>query len=141
MPTINEVTTLEVKDNVAVLTLNSPPVNALSANVREGLNGKDFTLFQKVMESEKFWCKTTCAERLSFEGPETNYSDILPFMNLLINNFSDRVLWGTDWPHPNMRSHMPDDGILVDLLEIIAPKSEHQKKILVDNPNKLYWGN
>ena len=110
-------------------------------NVREGLNGKDFTLFQKVMESEKFWCKTTCAERLSFEGPETNYSDILPFMNLLINNFSDRVLWGTDWPHPNMRSHMPDDGILVDLLEIIAPKSEHQKKILVDNPNKLYWGN
>ena len=110
-------------------------------NVREGLNGKDFTLFQKVMESEKFWCKTTCAERLSLEGPETNYSDILPFMNLLINNFSDRVLWGTDWPHPNMRSHMPDDGILVDLLEIIAPKSEHQKKILVDNPNKLYWGN
>ena len=62
-------------------------------------------------------------------------------MNLLINNFSDRVLWGTDWPHPNMRSHMPDDGILVDLLEIIAPKSEYQKKILVDNPNKLYWGN
>ena len=107
-------------------------------NVREGLNGKDFTLFQKVMESEKFWCKTTCAERLSLEGPETNYSDILPFMNLLINNFSDRVLWGTDWPHPNMRSHMPDDGILVDLLEIIAPKSEHQKKILVDK-GRIYF--
>ena len=108
-------------------------------DVSKGLNGVDFSLFQKVMDNEKFWCKTSCAERLSLEGPETNYSDILPFMQLLIKNYSDRVLWGTDWPHPNMRSHMPDDGFLVNLLEEIAPKAEQQKKLLVDNPNKLYW--
>ena len=78
---------------------------------------------------------------MSKEGPEKNYSDILPFMTLLIKNYSERVLWGTDWPHPNMKSHMPDDGKLVDILEEIAPTPELQRKLLVDNPTRLYWDN
>ena len=93
------------------------------------------------MENEKFWCKTSCPERLSKEEPEKNYSDILPFMRLLIENYSERVLWGTDWPHPNMKSHMPDDGKLVDILQEIAPTPELQRKLLVDNPMRLYWDN
>ena len=110
-------------------------------DVTAGLNSPNFTLFQKIMENEKFWCKTSCPERLSKEGPERNYSDILPFMKLLIEKYSERVLWGTDWPHPNMKSHMPDDGKLVDILEEIAPTPELQKKLLVDNPIRLYWDN
>ena len=110
-------------------------------DVTAGLNSPNFTLFQKIMENEKFWCKTSCPERLSKEGPEKNYSDILPFMRLLIENYSERVLWGTDWPHPNMKSHMPDDGKLVDILEEIAPAPELQRKLLVDNPMRLYWDN
>ena len=110
-------------------------------DVTAGLNSPNFTLFQKIMENEKFWCKTSCPERLSKEGPEKNYSDILPFMGLLIKNYSERVLWGTDWPHPNMKSHMPDDGKLVDVLEEIAPTPELQRKLLVDNPTRLYWDN
>ena len=110
-------------------------------DVTAGLNSPNFTLFQKIMENEKFWCKTSCPERLSKEGPEKNYSDILPFMRLLIENYSERVLWGTDWPHPNMKSHMPDDGKLVDILEEIAPNPELQRKLLVDNPMRLYWDN
>ena len=110
-------------------------------DVTAGLNSPNFTLFQKIMENEKFWCKTSCPERLSKEGPEKNYSDILPFMRLLIENYSERVLWGTDWPHPNMKSHMPDDGKLVDILEEIAPTPELQRKLLVDNPMRLYWDN
>ncbi len=110
-------------------------------NVTAGLNSPNFTLFQKIMENEKFWCKTSCPERLSKEGPERNYSDILPFMRLLIEKYSERVLWGTDWPHPNMKSHMPDDGKLVDILEEIAPTPELQTKLLVDNPMRLYWDN
>lgn len=110
-------------------------------DVTAGLNSPNFTLFQKIMESEKFWCKTSCPERLSKEGPEKNYSDIIPFMGLLIRNYSERVLWGTDWPHPNMKSHMPDDGKLVDILEEIAPTPELQRKLLVDNPTQLYWDN
>ena len=60
-------------------------------------------------------------------------------MRLLVENYSDRVLWGTDWPHPNMMSHMPDDGQLVNLLDEIAPTEELKVKLLVENPTRLYW--
>jgi 2-pyrone-4,6-dicarboxylate lactonase len=53
--------------------------------------------------------------------------------------FPDRVLWGTDWPHPNLKDHMPDDGLLVDFIPHIAPTAELQRKLLVDNPMRLYW--
>jgi 2-pyrone-4,6-dicarboxylate lactonase len=60
-------------------------------------------------------------------------------MQKLVTTFPDRVLWGTDWPHPNMKSHMPDDGKLVDIIEMFAPDITTQKKLLVDNPLRLYW--
>lgn len=108
-------------------------------DVSKGLDSMEFNLFQKLMENNKFWCKTSCPERLSRKGPEQNYSDILPFMRLLVENYSDRVLWGTDWPHPNMKSHMPDDGQLVNILDKIAPTEELKVKLLVENPTRLYW--
>ena len=108
-------------------------------DVSKGLDSIEFNLFQKLMENNKFWCKTSCPERLSRVGPEQNYSDILPFMRLLVENYSDRVLWGTDWPHPNMKSHMPDDGQLVNILDEIAPTEELKVKLLVENPTRLYW--
>jgi len=49
------------------------------------------------------------------------------------------VLWGTDWPHPNMKTHMPDDGKLVDFVPRIATTPALQHKLLVDNPMRLYW--
>jgi 2-pyrone-4,6-dicarboxylate lactonase len=110
-------------------------------DVSKGTNSKEFNLFRKLMENKKFWCKTSCPERLSKLGPKTNYADVKPFMKLLIENYSERVLWGTDWPHPNMKSHMPDDGSLVDVLKEIAVTPEIQKKLLVDNPSELYWYN
>ena len=57
----------------------------------------------------------------------------------VVEEFPDRVLWGTDWPHPNLKDHMPDDGLLVDFIPHIAPTPELQKKLLVDNPMRLYW--
>ena len=108
-------------------------------DVSKGLDSMEFNLFQKLMENNKFWCKTSCPERLSRKGPEQNYSDILPFMRLLVENYSDQVLWGTDWPHPNMKSHMPDDGQLVNILDEIAPTEELKVKLLVENPTRLYW--
>jgi 2-pyrone-4,6-dicarboxylate lactonase len=56
-----------------------------------------------------------------------------------VEQFPDRVLWGTDWPHPNMKSHMPDDGVLVDFIPGIARSKELQQMLLVDNPMRLYW--
>ena len=108
-------------------------------DVTKGTDSKEFSLFLKLMENEKFWCKTTCPERLSKNGPDKNYSDVVPFMEMLAKDFSNRVLWGTDWPHPNMKSHMPDDGKLVDIIELFAPDMATQQKLLVDNPLRLYW--
>ncbi len=80
--------------------------------------------------------KISGAERLTAEGPPP-YDDVVPFARALIAAAPDRVLWGTDWPHPNVR-HMPDDGDLVDLLAQFAPDEETRKRILVDNPERLY---
>lgn len=87
--------------------------------------------------NKNIWVKVTCPERLSKDGPP--YDDFVPFARSLVEAFPDQVLWGTDWPHPNMRTHVPDDGQLVDMIPRIAPTEELQRKLLVDNPVKLYW--
>jgi 2-pyrone-4,6-dicarboxylate lactonase len=84
------------------------------------------------------WCKVSCPERLSKVGPP-GYDDVVPFARTVVESFPDRVLWGTDWPHPNMRSHMPDDGKLVDFIPRIATTPSLQQKLLVGNPRALYW--
>ncbi len=83
------------------------------------------------------WVKVSCPERLTRTGPP--YDDVAPFARTLVESFPDRVLWGTDWPHPNMTSHMPDDGALVDFIPRIAPTPALQHALLVDNPMRLYW--
>ncbi len=104
-------------------------------------DGPEFELFVKLMEEhENFWVKVTCPERLSESGPP-DYDDVAPFGRRLVESFPDRVLWGTDWPHPNMKTHMPDDGRLVDFIPRIAPTEALRKKLLVDNPMRLYWAN
>ncbi len=103
------------------------------------VDGVEFELFLKLLtDNDNFYSKVSCPERLSNLGPP-EYSDALPFAKMLIEAFPDRVLWGTDWPHPNMKSHMPDDGKLVDIIPLIAPTSSLQQKLLVDNPMNLYW--
>jgi len=78
------------------------------------------------------------AERLSVSGPP-EYADVVPFARHIVQTFPDRVIWGTDWPHPNMKSHMPNDGNLVDVIPRIAPTGDLQRRLLVDNPQRLYW--
>ena len=86
---------------------------------------------------EKVWSKVSCPERLSVAGPP--YDDVLPFQREIVERFSDRVLWGTDWPHPNLKGQMADDGVLVDQIPKFAATDELQRKLLVDNPMRLYW--
>ncbi len=107
-------------------------------DVAKGVDHPDFQRFVDLMEDEKFWSKVTCPERLSVSGPDT-YDDVVPFAKRIVDLYPDRVLWGTDWPHPNMKSHMPDDGKLVDFIPRIATTPELQKKLLIDNPMRLYW--
>ena len=108
-------------------------------DVRRDPDGEAFQLFlQLLRENGNFWSKVSCPERLSANGPP-GYDDVVPFARRVVEAFPERVLWGTDWPHPNMKSHMPDDGKLVDFIPRIAVTPELQKKLLVDNPLRLYW--
>jgi 2-pyrone-4,6-dicarboxylate lactonase len=108
-------------------------------DVAKPLDGPEFALFLKLMrEHQNFWSKVSCPERLSHSGPE-DYADVVPFARTVVEQFPDRVLWGTDWPHPNMTTHAPDDGKLVDFIPRIARTAEQQRKLLVDNPMRLYW--
>ena len=67
---------------------------------------------------QNFWVKVTCPERMTVAGPP--YDDVVPFAKTLVDEFPDRVIWGTDWPHPNMKKEAPDDGVLVDRIPHIA---------------------
>jgi len=103
------------------------------------LDGPEFGRFLRLMEeNENVWSKVTCPERLSYSGPP-NYDDTVPFARRVIERFPNRVLWGTDWPHPNLKGSMPDDGKLVDFIPRIAQTREQQHQLLVDNPTRLYW--
>jgi len=107
-------------------------------DIRNGVDHPDFKMFLRLMEeNDNIVSKVTCPERLSVTGPP--YDDVVPFARAIVAQFPDRVLWGTDWPHPNMKSHMPDDGALVDYIPKIAPDPLLQRKLLVDNPMRLYW--
>lgn len=108
------------------------------------VDGPQFELFVRLMrEHANVWSKVSCPERLSITGPKAldgereAYRDVVPFARRLVETFPDRVLWGTDWPHPNLKDHMPDDGLLVDFIPHIAPTAELQKRLLVDNPMRL----
>jgi len=108
-------------------------------DVAKPVDGAEFELFVRLLrEHGNIWSKVSCPERLSRSGPP-NYDDVVPFARRLVETFPDRVLWGTDWPHPNMKTHMPDDGELVNFLPRIAPSAQLQRALLVDNPTRLYW--
>ncbi len=108
-------------------------------DVTRGVDHPDFERFIRLMsENENIWTKVTCPERLTVAG--VPYDDVVPYYREIVERFEDKVLWGTDWPHPNMKSHMPDDGALVDYIPRIAPRAEQQQKLLVTNPMRLYWG-
>lgn len=115
-------------------------------NVSKPVDGEEFGLFLRFMrENKNVWSKVSCPERLTvngayaLDGEQNAYQDVVPFARKVVETFPDRVLWGTDWPHPNLKSHMPDDGLLVDFIPHIAPTEALQSKLLVDNPMRLYW--
>lgn len=107
-------------------------------DVSRPLDNPDFALFQQFMRDHDVWAKVSCPDRLTVTGSPL-YADVIPFAKAIVEEFPDRVLWGTDWPHPNMKKEMPDDGILVDYVPSIATTPELQQKLLVTNPNNLYW--
>lgn len=112
-------------------------------DVTQGPDGPDMAAFRALLDSrEDLWFKPTCPDRLDArkEGgmgdPWDNFARVVA---PLVADYPDRCVWGTDWPHPNMETEVPDDGHLVDMIPRIAPTQDLQGKLLVANPNRLYW--
>jgi 2-pyrone-4,6-dicarboxylate lactonase len=107
-------------------------------DVTQGPDGADMKAFRGLLDSRPdIHFKPTCPDRLDPTGDPWNaFADaVAP----LVADYPDRVIWGTDWPHPNQQDNVPDDGHLVDMIPRIAPTEELQRKLLIDNPMRLYW--
>ena len=107
-------------------------------DVAQGPDGPDMKAFRNLLDSrDDIHFKATCPDRLDPAGPPWN--DFARSVAPLVADYPARVLWGTDWPHPNMQDAIPDDGALVDMITRIAPTPELQQTMLVTNPTQLYW--
>lgn len=106
-------------------------------DVTQGPAGPDMLAFRRLLDSRPdIWTKVTCPDRLS---AAPGWDDFAAAVAPLVVDYPDRVLWGTDWPHPNMEKNIPDDGLVVDMIPRIAPTATLQHKLLVANPMILYW--
>jgi len=103
-----------------------------------GFEQAQFQSLLRLMQSGKFWVKVSGCDRITRHGPP--YADALPFARKLVMEFPDRVVWGTDWPHPHHKGPIPEDSQLVDLIGEMAPSDALRRKLMVDNPRHLYEG-
>ena len=107
-------------------------------DVTQGPDGPDMRAFRALLDSRPdIHFKPTCPDRLDPQGAP--WDAFAGAVRPLVEDYPDRCVWGTDWPHPNMQLSVPDDGHLVDMIPRIAPTAELQLKMLVDNPSRLYW--
>jgi 2-pyrone-4,6-dicarboxylate lactonase len=124
-----------------LLTLKGLPIPYVidhmgRVNAADGMEQEPFKVLRDFMKNdENCWVKVCGSERVSSQGAP--FTDAIPFARALIEAAPDRVLWGTDWPHPNVKE-MPNDGDLVDLIPLMAPDAATQQALLVDNPARLY---
>jgi 2-pyrone-4,6-dicarboxylate lactonase len=102
-----------------------------------GLDQTPFKMLLDLMRNPLAWVKVCGPERVSSTGAP--FHDAIPFAAALVETAPERVLWGTDWPHPNIAGDMPNDGELVDLFAAVTADAALRQAVLVDNPTRLYW--
>jgi 2-pyrone-4,6-dicarboxylate lactonase len=107
-------------------------------DIARGLEQPSFRRMLQLMKDHGFWAKIDMGDRLSLTGPP--YLDVVPFAQAIVAAAPDRVLWGTDWPHPMYQAGkpMPNDGDLVDLLAAYIPDAALRERVLVHNAARLY---
>jgi 2-pyrone-4,6-dicarboxylate lactonase len=105
-------------------------------DVSEGTSGKAFTALRRLLDGGKAWVKLSGTDRVSKQPPP--FRDAVALARALATHAPERAVWGTDWPHPNIDKHMPNDGQLVDAIAEIAPDEATRRMMLVDNPAKLF---
>jgi 2-pyrone-4,6-dicarboxylate lactonase len=104
-------------------------------DVGEGLHGKAFSTLRRLLDTGNVWVKLSGTDRITKQPYP--FADAVPFARNLAEHAPERVVWGTDWPHPNHKA-IPNDGELVDLIAEIAPDDKTRRLMLVDNPARLF---
>ena len=104
----------------------------------DGVDGAALKALLELLRHERAHVKISGSERVS-SGGKRPFDDAVPVARAIVAAAPDRVVWGTDWPHPNVPNDMPDDGELTDLFARIVDDPGLQRRILVDNPTGLYW--
>jgi len=107
-------------------------------DIGQGPGGADIGAFVALLDTQPhLWAKVSGVDRLSVTGAP--YDDFVRVVRPVVERFPERTLWGTDWPHPNMESNIPDDVDLVDIIPRLAPSPALQEALLVTNPTRIYW--
>ena len=115
---------------------DTDPLRRYSSSVIDGVEQAPFqALLRKLGNSDQLWVKISGCERISAAGAP--FTDAVPFAQACVSVAPERTIWGTDWPHPNVKI-MPNDCDLVDLLPLIATDAAQLQKVLVDNPARLF---
>ncbi|MFL4986182.1 MAG: amidohydrolase family protein [Xanthobacteraceae bacterium] len=104
-------------------------------DVREGPDGPAFVALRRLVDAGNVWVKLSGTDRVSQQEPP--FRDAVALARILAEQAPERILWGTDWPHPNVR-RMPNDGELVDLIPDIAVNETTRRRMLVDNPAEFF---
>ena len=103
----------------------------------EGVSSEPFRAVLRLLETDRCYVKLASMYRLSSEPYP--HRDLLPMIHAVIAARPDRVIWGSNWPHPiHYHRLMPNDGDLVDLIPLWVPEATDRQKMLVDNPTALY---
>ena len=103
----------------------------------EGFSAPAYKTLLQLLDTGRAWVKLSALSRTSDTG--FPWSDMASLVQGVVRAHPDRVLWGTDWPHPNHFTAMPNDGDLLDAFAQWVPDAEHRQAILVSNPEKLYF--
>jgi 2-pyrone-4,6-dicarboxylate lactonase len=103
---------------------------------RLGTGDPGFQSLLRLVGEGGCWVKLSGAHRISEQPPD--YPDARAFLQALVRTNPEQLIWGTDWPHPRMHGEMPDAGHLLDLFQEWTPDPQIRRRILVDNPARLY---
>ncbi|HEV7393944.1 MAG TPA: amidohydrolase family protein, partial [Burkholderiales bacterium] len=101
-----------------------------------GLEHPAFDVLRALLDERRAWVKISGAYMNTRVGPPS-YADATQVARAFVNTAPERLVWGSDWPHPTPREK-PDDGLLFDLLATWAPDDKTRHRILVSNPEALY---
>jgi len=128
---------LELREELHALRIPFVIDHMARVKARDGVDQPAFRQLMTLMRNPLAWVKICGMERVSSTGAP--FRDALPFARALAEAAPERILWGTDWPHPNIAGDMPNDGDLLDLLAEALPEEAARRRVLVDNPTRLYW--